>query len=100
MAPNDAKSKCKADADMQQLFSYIDGNRERFLGDLDEAIRIKSVSAWPDNRKVGESLREHIFLRDESFLESILGQKPCLSLPGKFELIRTWSKWSTGPGTG
>ena len=53
MAPNDAKSKCKADADMQQLFSYIDGNREKFIGDLDEAIRIKSVSAWPDNRKVG-----------------------------------------------
>ena len=58
MAPNDAKSKCEADADMQQLFSYIDGNRERFIGDLDEAIRIKSVSAWPDNRKVGERLRE------------------------------------------
>ena len=59
MAPNAAKSKCKADADMQQLFSYIDGNRERFIGDLDEAIRIKSVSAWPDNRKVGERLGEH-----------------------------------------
>ena len=28
--------------------------RGRFLSDLDEAIRIKSVSAWPDNRKVGE----------------------------------------------
>ena len=57
MAPNDAKSsKCEADADMQRLFSYIDGNRERFIGDLDEAIRIKSVSAWPDNRKVGERL--------------------------------------------
>ena len=28
--------------------------RGRFLSDLVEAIRIKSVSAWPDNRKVGE----------------------------------------------
>ena len=52
MSPNGAK--CEADADMQRVFSYIDDNRERFIGDLDEAIRIKSVSAWPDNRKVGE----------------------------------------------
>ena len=47
--------KCD-DRDMQRLFSYIDSNRERFIGDLDEAIRIKSVSASPDCRKVGEQL--------------------------------------------
>ena len=51
MAPNGAMCD---DPDMQKLFSYIDSNRERFICDLDEAIRIKSVSAWPDNRKVGD----------------------------------------------
>ena len=73
MSPNGAK--CEADADMQRVFSYIDDNRERFIGDLDEAIRIKSVSAWPDNRKVGERLWP---LR-----RGIIIQRSCLSLPSQ-----------------
>lgn len=32
------------------LFSYIDENKQKFIKNLDDAVAIKSVSAWPDVR--------------------------------------------------
>ena len=35
---------------MQQVFDYIDQNKEKYIKLLDEAVRIKSVSAWKETR--------------------------------------------------
>jgi hypothetical protein len=32
-------------------FSHIDGNREKYIATLGEAVEIKSVSAWLENRR-------------------------------------------------
>ena len=31
--------------------SYIDANKQKFIKNLEEAVAIKSVSAWPDTRQ-------------------------------------------------
>jgi len=35
---------------MEQVFEYIDAHKEKFIKNLDEAVRIKSVSAWKETR--------------------------------------------------
>ena len=37
---------------LKEMFSYIDDEREKFISDLAEAVGIKSVSAWIQNREV------------------------------------------------
>ncbi|XP_062512918.1 cytosolic non-specific dipeptidase-like [Corticium candelabrum] len=34
----------------QEIFEYIDGHQEVYIGRLKDAVAIKSVSAWPDHR--------------------------------------------------
>ena len=47
---------------LKNIFSYVDNNRERFISDLAEAVKIKSVSAWIQNREVHrESTFVHIY---------------------------------------
>lgn len=36
--------------ELDPVFKYIDANKEKFIGNLDEAVAIKSVSAWPETR--------------------------------------------------
>lgn len=38
---------------MQKVFAHIDGNRAKYIATLGEAVKIKSVSAWPETREVG-----------------------------------------------
>jgi len=35
---------------LKPVFSYIDSNKGKFIKNLDEAVAIKSVSAWPETR--------------------------------------------------
>jgi len=35
---------------MEPVYEYIDKNQEKFIKNLDEAVRIKSVSAWKETR--------------------------------------------------
>ena len=37
---------------LSKVFGRIDDERERFIADLAEAVKIKSVSAWIQNREV------------------------------------------------
>ncbi len=37
---------------LQKIFGHVDANRDGFIENLAEAIRIKSVSASPSNREV------------------------------------------------
>ena len=37
---------------LQKIFAHIEENRQKFIDNLDEAVRIKSVSAWPKARPV------------------------------------------------
>ena len=37
---------------LSKVFSRIDDEQERFIADLAEAVKIKSVSAWIQNREV------------------------------------------------
>ena len=40
---------------LKKVFSYIDDEQEKFISDLAEAVRIKSVSAWIQNREVPQT---------------------------------------------
>ncbi|KAI9560884.1 hypothetical protein GHT06_011838 [Daphnia sinensis] len=35
---------------LKPVFSYIDSNKDKFIKNLNEAVAIKSVSAWPETR--------------------------------------------------
>ena len=35
---------------MEEVFKYVDQNQEKFIKNLDSAVRIKSVSAWKETR--------------------------------------------------
>ena len=40
---------------LSKIFNYIDDEREKFISDLAEAVRIKSVSACIQNREVPQT---------------------------------------------
>lgn len=50
MAPS--KHQENAPESMKKLFAYIDDQRENLIQNLAQAVEIKSVSAWPENRGV------------------------------------------------
>ncbi len=35
---------------MERVFEYIESNREKWIGNLSEAVAIRSVSAWKETR--------------------------------------------------
>ncbi len=35
---------------MEKIFAYVDANKEKFIDNLEAAVKIKSVSAWPHTR--------------------------------------------------
>ena len=35
---------------MAKLFAYVDGHKEEYIDNLAKAVKIKSVSAWPETR--------------------------------------------------
>jgi nonspecific dipeptidase len=35
---------------MDEIFAYVDANKEKFIDNLAKTIEIKSVSAWPEMR--------------------------------------------------
>ena len=37
---------------MKKFFGFVDENKETFIDNLAEAVAIKSVSAWPEQREV------------------------------------------------
>ena len=38
-------------APMKKFFSFVDENKDKFIDNLAEAVAIKSVSAWPEQRQ-------------------------------------------------
>ena len=44
---------------LSKVFSRIDDEQERFIADLAEAVKIKSVSAWIQNREVQDELAKY-----------------------------------------
>ena len=48
-------------APMKKFFAFVDENKDKFIDNLAEAVAIKSVSAWPEQRQVSfnEVARTH-----------------------------------------
>jgi hypothetical protein len=42
-------------SDLKTVLAHIDAHKDEYVATLDEAIRIKSVSASPEHRPVGVS---------------------------------------------
>ncbi len=62
-----------ANADLKKIFGFVDDNKEKFIKTLGEAIEIKSVSAWPQNREVRKfQTRIRKFIINYSFVRNYM----------------------------
>ena len=58
--------------DLRKLFAHVDGNKDRYIDVLREAVSIKSVTAWPENRSEIQRMVRESRKGDEEHHQEIL----------------------------